>query len=65
MVYMVRNEELDEFARDRGFSAEDLGKTWFGFGYSTMFVPVDQSTASVFGAGNTDYYQGDGAPEGR
>lgn len=59
-------EEMADFAQYRGdgFEAEDYGKTWFTFGYSLVFVPVDQSTASSFWAGNTWYYEEDDAPEG-
>ena len=59
-------EEMADFAqyRGNGFAAEDYGKTWFTFGYSLVFVPVDQSTSSSFWAGNTGYCEEDGAPEG-
>ena len=58
-------EALEEFVQGRNFSfsADDFGKTWFGFIYDTVFVPVDQNT-SVFWAGNTREYEGGGAPEG-
>lgn len=60
------SEQLEAFAQARHFAAEDFGKTWFGFSYTTVFVPVDQSTANQFWAGNTWYYEGDAdwAPEG-
>ncbi|MBD5133672.1 MAG: M56 family metallopeptidase [Clostridiales bacterium] len=54
-------EYLEGFAQAHGFSAEDFGKTWFQFNYSTVFVPVDDR---AFWAGNTGPYEGDGAPEG-
>lgn len=57
-------EWLDAFAQSRNLAAADYGKTWFTFAYQTVFVPVDQSTASVFWAGNTWYYEGGDAPEG-
>lgn len=59
-------EEMEEFAlyNGNGLAAEDYGRTWFSFTYSLVFVPVDQSTASYFWAGNTWYYEGDDAPEG-
>ncbi len=59
-------EEMEEFAQylGDGFAAEDYGKTWFSFGYSLVFVPENGDTNGPFWAGNTDYYQGDDAPEG-
>ena len=60
----LESGELEEFARSHGFAAEDFGRSWFGFGYKTVFVPVDQGTASAFWAGNTWYYEENGAPEG-
>lgn len=55
---------LDEFAQSRGRVGDDYGKTWFTFMYRLVFVPVDQSTSNGFWAGNTEYYEGDDAPEG-
>lgn len=60
----LESGELEEFARSHGFAAEDFGKTWFGFSYETVFVPVDQSTANGFFVGNTAFYEGEDAPEG-
>lgn len=57
-------DALEEFAQYHGSAAADYGKTWFSFTYSLIFVPVDQSEASPLWAGNTDYYQGNDAPEG-
>ncbi len=59
-------EEMEEFAQylGDGFAAEDYGKTWFSFGYSLVFVPENGDTNGPFWARNTDYYQGDDAPEG-
>ena len=59
-------EALEEFIRNRNFalSADDFGKTWFGFSYDTVFVPVDQSEDGWLWAGNTRYYEGGDAPEG-
>ena len=56
-------EEFAQYLGD-GFAAEDYGKTWFSFGYSLVFVPENGDTNGPFWAGNTDYYQGDDAPEG-
>ncbi|MDE7002999.1 MAG: M56 family metallopeptidase [Oscillospiraceae bacterium] len=58
---------LEEFVSSRvenGLTAADYGKTWFTFGYELVFVPAGQSDDGWAWAGNTDYYQGDGAPEG-
>ena len=59
-------EEMEEFAQylGDGFAAEDYGKTRFSVGYSLVFVPENGDTNGPFWAGNTDYYQGDDAPEG-
>ena len=57
-------EQLDAFAKSRNQAAADYGRTWFTFAYQTVFVPVDQSTASAFWAGNTWFYEGGDAPEG-
>lgn len=62
----LSEEELESWCRSRNFvfTARDFGKTWFAFSYRTVFVPVDQSTANGFWAGNTASYEEDGAPEG-
>ena len=61
-------EELEEFVSYRsenGLTAADYGKTWFTFAYSLVFVPVDpMEDNNPLWAGNTDYYQGNDAPEG-
>ncbi len=56
--------DLAEFAEAHGLPAEGFGTDWFGFSYRTVFVPVDQTTASPFWVGNTWYYEGGDAPEG-
>ncbi len=58
---------LEEFVSSRvenGLTAADYGKTWFTFGYELVFVPAGPSDDGWAWAGNTDDYQGDGAPEG-
>ena len=57
-------EEFVSFRMENGLTAADYGKTWFTFGYELVFVPAGQSDDGWAWAGNTDYYQGDGAPEG-
>lgn len=59
-------DALEEFVRNRNlaFTADDFGKIWFCFSYDTVFVPADQSEDGPMWAGNTRYYEGDGAPEG-
>lgn len=57
-------EALEEFCEARDMPAEEFGKTWFGFCYDTVFVPVDSSEDGPMWAGNTRYYEGDDAPEG-
>jgi len=57
-------EEFNFFAQSHGLDREAFGKDWFGFSYKTVFVPVDQSSASPFWMGNTSRYEGDDAPEG-
>lgn len=63
-VWSYQGTSLETFARSHGFAAEDYGRSWFGFSYETVFVPVDQGTAGAFWAGNTWYYEESGAPEG-
>ena len=59
-------DALEEFVQNRNlaFTADDFGKIWFCFSYDTVFVPADQSEDGPMWAGNTRYYEGDGAPEG-
>lgn len=47
-----------------GQAAEDFGKTWFPFGYQTVFVPENGNARNELLAGSTEEYAGDGAPEG-
>lgn len=46
------------------FSAEDFGKTWFGFSYDLVFVPENELARQTMMAGNTIDYEGGDAPEG-
>ena len=57
-------EALESFCENRNLDAEEFGRTWFGFRYDTVFVPVDQSEDGWLWAGNTRYYEGGDAPEG-
>lgn len=47
-----------------GQAAEDFGKTWFPFGYQTVFIPENQTSKMQLMAGSTEDYVGDDAPEG-
>ena len=47
-----------------GQAVEDFGKTWFPFGYQTVFVPENSSALMQLMAGSTEEYAGDDAPEG-
>ena len=60
----MTHEELENFARNLGYSADDFGKTWFVFGYSLIFVPENQHATVYLMAGNTEDYTGADAPEG-
>jgi len=59
-----KNDTTIRFNNYAPMEYADYGKTWFTFGYELVFVPADQSEDGWVWAGNTDYYQGDGAPEG-
>lgn len=58
------DEELSSFANSHNLDGTAFGKDWFGFSYKTIFVPVDQSSASPFWMGNTSRYESNNAPEG-
>ncbi len=47
-----------------GQAVEDFGKTWFPFGYQTVFIPENQTSKMQLMAGSTEDYAGDDAPEG-
>lgn len=47
-----------------GQAVEDFGKTWFPFGYQTVFIPENQTSKMQLMAGSTEDYVGDDAPEG-
>ena len=59
-------EELEELVQSHNFSfsAEDFGKTWFGFSYDLVFVPENELARQTMMAGNTIDYEGGDAPEG-
>ena len=62
---LTAQEALESFCAARDMPAEEFGKTWFGFSYKTVFVPVNQEMDNdPLWAGNTDYYQGNDAPDG-
>lgn len=59
-------EELEKLVQSHNFSfsAEDFGKTWFGFSYDLVFVPENELARQTMMAGNTIDYEGGDAPEG-
>lgn len=62
----LEEAQLNEWVQswNLSYSGADYGKTWFTFGYDTVFVPADENTSSALWVGNTGYYEGGGAPEG-
>ena len=60
----MTHEQLENFGRYYGLSADDFGKTWFGFGYHLIFVPENENAKQQLLAGNTEDYTGSDAPEG-
>lgn len=62
----MSKEQLANLVRSHNFSftAEDFGKTWFGFSYSVVCVPENENAENNLMAGNTEYFQGDDAPTG-
>lgn len=59
-------EELEKLVQSHNFSfsAEDFGKTWFGFSYDLVFVPENELARQTMMVGNTIDYEGGDAPEG-
>lgn len=50
-------------AQRLGQAVEDFGKTWFPFGYQTVFIPENENAMNELMAGSTEEYAVGGAPD--